>query len=206
MLSHIVERVKTSTTIQAVYQCWNLKTNSSAGTKVYKANFESDSQNIEVIPIADESGDCLLWRWNKFEKVRLSRHTESKRLWIREIVTSKYIRFLEMSHQFLFLQVADERFSQLLIINLANGKVYEYSRLYREFNEILSAKIESGRLAVQGIKGNLYEVIVFDLKSKKIIVRCHKLFNYELDEVFYFEKNKINIFSEGHVYSIRYWI
>jgi len=150
IVSHIVEKVKTSTTMQVVYQRWNLKLNTSAGTKVCKAYFESEIQSVGVIPIADESGDFLLWRYKKFEKIVLSRHTESKCLWVREIVTSKFIMFLEMSRQFILLRPFDERFPQLFLTNLVNGKGYEFQGLYREFDQILSAKMKVEDLLFRG--------------------------------------------------------
>jgi hypothetical protein len=103
------------------------------------------------------------------------------------------------------------------IVELPTGDLKHELHLNQEFKNIYEAKISHGRMGVLGcsLRSNQMDVIVLDLKTKTILLRCSEAVHILGSNFFILHKDKILFLGdnlnfrtprEKFIYSAKYWI
>ena len=104
----------------------------------------------------------------------------------------------------------------LMVCHLRDGSPKICLDLKEEFVMIYKVQIKHGRVAVQGFANidahivhdnfGVWELLVLDLETGKIILRCAEDFNFNCDGWFVLERDRILIQTENKIRIAKFWI
>jgi hypothetical protein len=102
------------------------------------------------------------------------------------------------------------------VCHLSDGTPKIVLDLKEEFIMISSVQIKHGRVAVQGFANidshivhdnfGVWELLVLDLETGKIILRCAEDFNFPCDGWFVLERDRIMVQTENKIRVAKFWI
>ena len=204
-----------------IYDRWTMtktgtKFQRSVATYVYKTSQDS-KVNFLLLPTCKqvryftlESGSNL----NGEIRGSVSLYCESKNklIWKRKM-PSHSPKLIGFCRQFVAIAWTDltQRNGPLEVYNMKDGRLECVIDFRREFKIAYEAKFNGGRLAIHGLtQNNVRDVIVWDLESGQVVLRCVKdlkLVNPTGFSIrFVLEKERILVEHNKNIYSATFWV